>query len=756
MTTCIHKSNIIQVALATPVGDFFDYLSCDELPKIGARVQVPFGKNNRQLIGIVIKINNTSNFDLSTLKYINTIIDNKPIISNKTIQLAQWLSSYYHYPLGETLSVMLPTLLKQGKTLSKTNYYKLINNDNTTIEQQLKQAKKLKEHFKKIQDFLSKNAVDFISENELTNLEIKKPSINKLLEKKLIQLHTDDDFNYTKPKLATLRNSPPPLTQEQQSAHRQICQAIDQNHYRGFLLNGVTGSGKTENYLNALWHCLQKGRQALVLVPEIGLTPQTYGRFRERFNANILILHSNLNNTERLAGWQACKNGVAQIIIATRSALFYEFANLGLIVIDECHDHSYKQQDHLRYNATDVALYIGLKQQIPVVLGSATPSLEQLFLVDQGKLTELTLTHRAANAKPPRFELIDKRLHPHTSPIDERTTAFATPTIYAISEHLKRGEQVLVFLNRRGYAPILLCNACGWQANCIRCSSHLTYHKSKGFLSCHHCGYQVRRPHTCPDCHSVNLDTLGVGTAQIFEQLHALFANPQTIATPYPIVQIDKDTTSKKSDWERLYRAINENRPMILVGTQMLAKGHHFDKVTLVVIVDADTGFLSTNFRSPEHTAQTIVQVAGRAGRGDLAGRVLIQTVQPDNKLLLELIQDGYLSFAHSLLKERQMLGLPPYTYAALIESKSSNQGLAKAAIITIKNHLPKTHPFAILAPIEPPMNKKNNQFFCQMLILSKNRKELHVFLQEFLPFIKGLNDIKKVKLTIDIDPIGW
>lgn len=744
---------ILQIALNTPVGDFFDYLCHHNTPpQIGVRVKVLFGK--RELIGIVVGISDNSDVPMEKLKAIGDILDDTPIVSYQTLTLAKWLSSYYHYPLGETLAVMLPTLIKQGKSLLKTQHYALINNDDEFINSQLKRSKVLKAQFDKLTHFLKETHKTSISETDLTQLDIKKSQIGSLIEKGLLK-KCDDIHLPNIAKAPKLKDTPLILTDEQLSAHTQIIKAMDNNVYQGFLLNGVTGSGKTENYLHAIWHCLQQGKQALILVPEIGLTPQTYQRFAQRFDAKILILHSNLNDTERLSGWQACKDGTAQIIIATRSALLYDFARLGLIIVDECHDSSYKQGDHLRYSACDVALYVGFLQKIPVILGTATPSLEQIFLVKNQKLTELSLTART-NSTPPRFELIDKRLYPHLHPISQKPTAFTSQSIHAISEHLGRGEQVLVFLNRRGYAPVMLCESCGWQADCVRCDAHLTYHKAKSLLICHHCSHQMRVPSLCPACHSTNLTTLGAGTAQLFEELHAIFANPQTSVQTYPIVQIDRDTTSKKHDWERLYTIINTGEPMILVGTQMLAKGHHFDKVTLVVVVDADAGFLSADFRSPEHTAQTIVQVAGRAGRADLAGRVLIQTVKPDNPLLLELIKDGYLPFARSLLKERELLALPPYSYAVLIESKSPNQGLARQAIITIKDNLPKSHPFAVLAPIEPPINKKNNQFFYQMLILSKNRKELHLFLDEFLPKIKTLNDIRKVRLTVDIDPAGW
>ena len=563
---------------------------------------------------------------------------------------------------------------------------------------------------------------------------------------------------------AQVQGALPTLTDEQAEAVQAVTTALDTGRYQGFLLQGVTGSGKTEVYLRAIAHALALGKQVLILVPEIGLTPQTEERFSARFRAHILVLHSGLNDSERLAGWQACSDGQAQVIIATRSALLYPFAHLGLIIIDEAHDASYKQQDHLRYHACDVALYLGARLKLPVLLGSATPSLEHLHLCDTGKLTPLTLTERAGGALLPRYHLIDKRHGSHThSDVHGQAVQgeLATRTVHEMRTRLARGEQVLVFLNRRGYAPVLLCQACGWQADCPRCTSHLTLHKGAlsthaGRLKCHHCNWQAPAPSHCPSCHSTNLAPLGTGTSQLYEQLHALFGNPQVTASTYPILQIDRDTTRKKGDWTRIYDTVLAGEPMILLGTQMLTKGHHFPDVTLVVIVNADGGFLSPNFRSPEHTAQQIIQVAGRAGRGDKAGDVFIQTLQPDNPLLLRLVQNGYPALARTLLSERQLLGLPPYSHAVLISAQHRDYTSAKNAIISAKNALPSPHPFAVLAPIDAPLLKKNNQHHVQMLILSKTRPPLHELLSWWWAHIQSLPDSKGVRLSLDVDPMGW
>lgn len=539
-----------------------------------------------------------------------------------------------------------------------------------------------------------------------------------------------------------------PLNNEQKFAVDSISQAIQKQHYQGFLLNGITGSGKTEVYLQVMQPVLQAGKQVLILVPEIGLTPQTSQRFSERFKLNVLMLHSGLTNAIRLKGWQDCQQGTAQIVIGTRSAIFYPFANLGLIIVDESHDLSYKQQDTLRYHATDVALYRGYQLGCPVILGTATPSLESLYLVQQNKLTELNLTKRAGNASPITLQLIDARQQ-------KSQHGLTQSLLKAIKNTLNNNQQVLIFLNRRGYAPILLCDSCGWQANCLHCDAHLTiHHQPISLLKCHHCGWQQLIPKQCPDCASNNLDPIGIGTARLVEGLQEIF--PKT-----PIIQIDRDTTKKKDSWQKLYQQIAENPSAILVGTQMIAKGHHFPNVTLVAIPNADRGFLSADFRSPEHTAQMIVQVAGRAGRADKAGLVLVQTLQPENPALLTLIQQGYLSFAKQLLIDRQMLRLPPFSYLCLVRVESKSLQKNHQFIQEAKNLLPNFQNLLSLGLmisdiIDAPMTKKNGRFHSHLLINGKNRQALHQLLNDWWQKALNLPSAKYLKLTLDIDPIGY
>ncbi|WP_286740670.1 primosomal protein N' [Psychrobacter sp. UBA3068] len=761
---------LVQVALPVPLYRVFDYSLPAEtsvsphvlLPQIGSRVEVSFGRQT--LIGIVVThvSEADSSVPLNKLKPVSKCLDAEPILDDRMLKLADWLARYYHYPLGDVLAVILPSLVRQGKPLDLLiTHWRIL--PHVTDDDFRANAKKQKQQF----DMLKLHGEHGASEDVLLLEGMERNFLKTLEDKGLIE-------RYIQPKQAsspvTLAKMPLDLNDEQQLAVNAIVAAHDAKRYAGFLLNGITGSGKTEVYLQAMQAVLEAGKQVLILVPEIGLTPQTRARFASRFAAHIVLLHSGMNNTHRLQGWQDCRTGHAQIIIGTRSAVLYPFADLGLIIVDEAHDGSYKQQDTLRYHAADVALYRGSQYRIPVVLGTATPSLEHLKLVDDGKLVEYQLQTRPGNAKPASMQLIDARLQStHQQTTNDGTrydTGLTDALIGAIRQTLEAGDQVLIFLNRRGYAPVLLCEACGWQADCPRCDAHLTVHynsqaqhrhyANNAYLKCHHCDWQAYIPTVCPDCGSQNLDAKGMGTTRLSENLHAIFANPQTSKVLYPIIQIDRDTTRRKDSWENIYQRINEGKPAILVGTQMVAKGHHFPNVTLVCLPNADRGFLSADFRSPEHTAQLMIQVAGRAGRGDKAGRVLIQTLQPDNELLLKLVKDGYLSFARELLQERKMMGLPPHSHAALIRCEGKTLAATTQALKDAIAILPNAHKLAVLGPIDAPMSKKNSRYHVQLLLLGKDRRHLHHVLSQWWQPVLALPSAKYLKLTLDIDPVGW
>ncbi|GAA0808246.1 primosomal protein N' [Psychrobacter piscatorii] len=761
---------LVQVALPVPLYRVFDYsLPADMLaspdrlmPPIGSRVEVSFGRQT--LIGIVIAhvSKDESSVPVNKIKPINKCLDADPILDPSMLKLAYWLARYYHYPLGDVLAVILPSLVRQGKPLDLLiTHWRIL--PHITDDDFRANAKKQKQQF----DMLKLHGERGASEDVLLLEGMQRAFLKTLEDKGLIERYIQTKQAPSPVKLAKM---PLDLNDEQKHAVDAIVAAHESEIYTGFLLNGITGSGKTEVYLQAMQAVLEAGKQVLILVPEIGLTPQTRARFASRFAAHIVLLHSGLTDTHRLQGWQDCRTGHAQIIIGTRSAVLYPFAALGLIVVDEAHDGSYKQQDTLRYHAADVALYRGLQHNIPVILGTATPSLEHLKLVEDGKLVECQLLTRPGNAKPATMQLIDARLqstHQQAQHDGARyDTGLTDSMIGAIKQTLEAGDQVLVFLNRRGYAPVLLCEACGWQADCPRCDAHLTVHynslaqrsgySGSSYLKCHHCDWQAYIPTVCPDCGSQNLDAKGMGTTRLSDNLHAIFANPQTSKELYPIIQIDRDTTRRKDSWENIYQQINQGNPAILVGTQMVAKGHHFPNVTLVCLPNADRGFLSADFRSPEHTAQLMIQVAGRAGRGDKAGRVLIQTLQPDNELLLKLVKDGYLSFARELLQERKMMGLPPHSHAALIRCEGKTLAATTQALKDAIAHLPSAHNLAVLGPIDAPMSKKNSRYHAQLLLLAKDRQQLHLVLHQWWQPVLALPSAKYLKLTLDIDPIGW
>lgn len=752
---------LIQVALPVAPDKLFDYQVASHLPMpaVGARVLVPFG--SRQLIGIVMNTIEpiTSDILATKLKSIIALPDNnEPLLSADSQKLAQWLSDYYHYPIGQTVFGLLPAVFKQNKPLSQKNHLWQIH-PNADTQKKLSPAQK-----KAVQILQNQGAV---FEFELKSHQISQSTLKTLVACNIVQQSTAENItpSQAQPKQAALAPS-----EEQALAINAITHSVHTNQYRAFLLQGVTGSGKTEVYLQAMQSVLAKGQQVLILVPEIGLTPQTAERFLARYCANILVLHSNLNDNERYLGYKACQNGYAQIIIGTRSSLLYDFHHLGMIIIDEAHDSSYKQQDHLRYYACHVAMYLAHQKNIPIVLGTATPTLEMLHLCNKNKLNRLMLNQRASGFMP-KYRLVDTRTNQLAPNMAGKKMTLTQITIDAIAQTLAAGKQVLIFINRRGYAPILLCQACGFIADCPRCDAHLTVHKSTltrasytDFLQCHHCQYRCAIPNHCPDCGSSNLDFLGVGTSAVYEQLHSLFANPQAIQNPYPILQIDRDTMRKKDDWQTIYRTIQQGEPMIMIGTQMLSKGHHFDKVELVVILDADRGFLAPNVSASETTAALITQVAGRAGRGG-AGMVLIETTQPEHPSLQILIKDGYVALAHHLLKERQLLGLPPFSYAASIRAESKSPADAKDLILALKHSLPSPHPFAVLAPMAMPLTKKNNRYFCAMLILSPTRPQLQHLLSTWWRDVqdskstigKHIHQIKHAhdRLILDVDPIN-
>ena len=537
----------------------------------------------------------------------------------------------------------------------------------------------------------------------------------------------------------SLEHQPLVLNSAQQLAVSAIQSAL--HTFQVFLLDGVTGSGKTEVYLQVIAQVLKNQKQVLVLVPEIGLTPQTIQRFRERFSVPVLAVHSSLSEKERLLAWHQAHLGHAKILIGTRSAIFSSFPHLGLIIVDEEHDLSFKQQDSFRYHARDMAIMRAYFKKIPIVLGSATPALETLHKAQQGKFRHLLLPHRAGAAQLPQFSMLDIR----NKQVEE---GLSQHLLDEIRQHLQRGEQVMLFLNRRGFAPVLMCHACGWMAVCKRCDMRMTYHKQTQRLHCHHCDLQVRIFSHCNACGSAGLQPIGLGTERLEQALQKNFPE-------YSIARIDRDSTQRKGSMEVLLNAIQAGEHPILIGTQMLAKGHHFPNVTLVTVIDADGGLFSGDFRALERMGQLLLQVAGRAGRVEKAGKVIIQTHHPDHPLLYQLFHGSYQQFATTVLQERATTALPPYSFFALFRAEAYQAKHAAQFLQEVKKLFqPVGKELLLSGPLPAPMPKRAGRHRVQLLLQATQRPLLQKFLKSTLPEIEKIRMKQRVRWSLDIDPM--
>lgn len=542
-----------------------------------------------------------------------------------------------------------------------------------------------------------------------------------------------------KPVVATeVTDTPLKLNEAQQNAVSAILSA--EYSFKVFLLNGVTGSGKTEVYLQAMAENLKRDQQVLILVPEISLTPQTVERFRARFSVPVVALHSSLSELARLRAWISAKSGEAKIVIGTRSAIFTPFAKLGLIVVDEEHDTSFKQQDRFRYHARDLAIMRASLNHIPIVLGSATPSLETLLNAKRHRYETLSLPLRAGDAQLPQYQLLDLR----RAKIEE---GFSAELLSRMREHLEQNNQVMLFLNRRGFAPVLYCTQCAWIAECKRCDKRMVYHRSPPRLQCHHCDAHVNIPKCCTQCNEETLQPIGLGTQRLEQTLAKHFPD-------VPIIRVDRDTTRNKGAMQTLLDQIHAHPKAILIGTQMLAKGHHFPQVTLVGIVDADGGLFSADFRAAEQMGQLLMQVAGRAGRADKPGTVIIQTRHPDHPLLQTLIHQGYQTFAQSLLNERELAVLPPFSYFAIFRAEAYVEQNAQRFLNAIKEMLPAAESLTMLGPVSALMAKRKG-LHCQHLVVKTNKRSvLQHALKSILQQLETLAASHSVKWVLDVDPV--
>ena len=723
----------IRVAVPVYLYDCFDYsLTAEQYhqAEVGARVAVSFGRQN--VVGVIVdKLTDEKPLDLGfKLKAITELLDDNAILDTKVLSLLTWSAQYYQFPIGEVMHAALPSFLRQGKPYNLlARMWKLIDDH---AEDKLKRSEKQQDAYK-----ILKLHPTGTSENILNLAGIETATLKALEKKQITQCILEaQDF---KPQAMTLAQMPLTPNDEQKRAIQNILKV--RHSYHAFLLDGLTGSGKTEVYLQVMQEVLKQGKQVLVLVPEIGLTPQTVSRFQSRFHCHIALLHSGLNDSKRLQAWQSAQTGKASIVIGTRSAIYTPLPHLGLIVLDEEHDLSFKQQEGFRYHARDVALYRAHLENCPIILGSATPSIDSYALVEQGKMTRLELDQRAGVAVMPKMHVIDLK-------VAQKQNGISQQLIHEVQKRLDKKEQVLIFLNRRGYAPVLICESCGWQAKCPHCDANFTVHRQPyQHLHCHHCGTIHRMPEHCPQCQHSELKPIGLGTAKVEENLQELFPN-------FDVIRVDRDSTSRVGSWQKIYNKIQKSEPIILLGTQMLAKGHHFPYVTLVAILDIDSGLLSVDFRATERTAQLIIQVAGRAGRGEKKGEVYLQTLRPDHPLLNTLLESGYRSFAKQTLKERKAAWMPPYRYAALLRCESKDQELNQNFLQEHAQALRQAseNSIDIWGPIPAPMERKAGRYQAHMVLLSKDRARMHFYIRQWWQNVWH-NKPHGMKLSLDIDP---
>lgn len=728
---------IFKVAVPLPVNRLFDYLApknCDLATiKPGIRLKVPFARSSKT--GYLIAVSQKSDIALEKLKRVEQVIDSDSLLTAVDIKLLHWLSQYYHHALGEVFNAAFPVALRQGKpaVIQAEQKYRLTELGQTIDCEQLKRAPRQQVVLEKF-----KQHPGSLSESELTIwTENWRPTVKQLLNKQLIESDTEIEL----PTQALVdSNDVIVANPHQQHAIEQICHSLGQ--FAVFLLQGVTGSGKTEVYMQSIQAVLAKDQQVLVLLPEITLTPQLEQRFQQRFNVSIALSHSKLTDNQRQSAWLKMQQGQSSILLGTRSALFTPLKKPGLIILDEEHDSSFKQQEGFRFSARDVAVVRSKMLNVPVILGTATPSLESLHNVNQRRYQLLQLPKRAGQAQEPVLKLLDIRNQRMQEGLSE-------VLLQEISKTLKRGEQVLLFLNRRGFAPTLICHSCGWVARCQRCDANMVIHYDEGLLRCHHCTREQPVIKLCPGCKTGELTPLGLGTERVEKVLGKFYIDKR-------IVRLDKDSTSRKGSLEKYLQQINDGQVDIILGTQLLAKGHHFPEVTLVAILDVDSGLFSIDFHAQERLAQMIVQVAGRAGRAQKPGRVILQTRQPEHPLLTTLIAHGYSSFAKMALLEREQAGLPPYSHQALLRVVSIKTETAKAFLqqLTLIIESMVTDKVLILGPVPAPMPKRAGRFRYQLLLQSQSRKDLHALLTELIPKIEVLKQAKKVRWSLDVDPV--
>ncbi len=730
------SQTVLKVAVNVPLSREFDYLPpCDgALPAAGCRVRVPFGR--RHEVGLVLGHAAESSLPASKIRRVDGVIDESPIVGTAELRLMRFTSDYYHHPIGEVMAAALPALLRQGKDLHPSVELLTITDlgEAADIETLATRAPRQGELLEYLLD-AGGNGVDAERLNE--EMPGWRRTAGALIEKGLVARRKSRAADFDE-SLDSPAQDGPPLNADQGAA---LATLRSGDTFGAYLVDGVTGSGKTELYLSRMQDIISRGRQVLVLAPEIGLTPQLVARLRQRLGIEPALLHSGRTDVERLAAWRAARAGAARLVVGTRSAIFTPLKTPGLIIVDEEHDHSFKQQEGLRYSARDLAIVRAKHLDIPVILGSATPTLEMLQHCRAGSYEHIRLPVRAGGARPPSVRLVDTMRAPATDGISEALAS-------AIASHLDADGQALVFLNRRGFAPTLICAACGHIAECSRCDSRLTVHARSRELRCHHCGAVRPLETRCAECGEA-VKPLGEGTERLEEALRSRFPDKS-------ITRIDSDSMQQKGAMNAALDKATQGQADILVGTQMLSKGHHFPKLTLVGIVNADQGLFGTDFRSAERMAQSIVQVAGRAGRESRPGEVLIQTAFPDHPFWSTLIEGGYEKVSEEALAERELTRWPPFTRLALIRAAAHRHDDALGFLEVARKRAAARADdrLRILGPVDAPMARKAGRYRTQLLLQSSDRQTLHKILRELRPALEEEPSARKVRWSIDVDPI--
>ncbi len=730
------RRSILEVAIPAPLMGLFDYLApadSDQPILPGVRVRVPFGRGHR--VGLVMGVKADSDLPASRLKSVEAVLDQEPLLPDDLQRLLAWASAYYQHPPGEVFATAIPLGLREGRGMAEGEAAFALTRAGREADAAL--LNRAPAQWRAFQQLFA--AGEPLTAGQLESLgPAWRRAVNALIARGWV---AGTRLAGALEPIRAAPDSPPALTPEQSRAVAAITATTG---FRCFLLDGVTGSGKTEVYLRCIRERLDAGQQCLVLVPEIGLTPQLLDRFRRRFPVPMAVMHSGLAEGERLRAWTAARDGTAQIVIGTRSAIFTPLPRPGLIVVDEEHDASYKQQDGFRYSARDLAVWRARQLGVPLVLGSATPALESVENARSGRYERLVLAERAGAAGQPTVHLIDVRTH---QPRDGLTQ----PLLAAIRRHLDDDGQALIFLNRRGYAPTLVCTGCGTVVGCDRCDARMVLHQQRGRVTCHHCGSDRPAPVTCPHCQA-ELRAVGQGTERL----------EQALAREFPehlLERIDRDTTRRRGEIERRLDRVRSGEARLLLGTQMLTKGHDFPGVTLVGIVDVDQGLFGTDFRSAERLAQTFIQVAGRAGRADRPGEVWLQTLFPDHPLLRVLLSQGYGAFAALALDERQQAGWPPWSSLALVRAEATERPpvfafLEEAAAVArdlVRDGSPGA--LKVLGPAPAPMERRAGRFRGQLLLQATARRDLQRFLPAFRAAIAALNSQRRVRWSLDVDP---